>query len=338
MLVALGILLLIATAASLHFGAVAIPWSVWIAPLTGQSGQEAELTGATWVFWQLRAPRVVLALLVGAALSVAGALMQGMFRNPLADPGLVGVSSGAALGAVLMIVLGGQLGLPFGIASSFLLPVAALVGAWGVTFVILMLGSTRGVTSVATLLLAGIAINAFVGAVIGLCTFLADDAQLRSLNFWMLGSLGAASWTIVAATLPFCVILLVAAPWCARPLNAMTLGEAEAGHLGFHPERVKRWIIFLTAVGVGGCVAQTGIIGFIGLVIPHLIRLSIGPDHRWLLPASAVLGAALLAGADTLARVIVAPAEMPIGILTSAVGAPFFLLLLWRQRGKPGFQ
>jgi iron complex transport system permease protein len=322
--------------AALGFGAVSIPWTeipslFWNGISNERSGQHAI------VFWQLRLPRALLAVLVGASLAVAGAMMQGLFRNPLADPGLVGVSSGAALGAVLVIVLGESIPWTEPLRGPLLIPAAALLGAWIVTLLILRLGSANGTTSVATLLLAGIAINAFVGAVIGLCTFLADDAQLRSLNFWLLGSLGIASWQSLALTLPFCLVLLLAAPRCARPLNALSLGEAEGGHLGFRPQHTKLFVIFLTSIGVGGCVAQSGMIGFIGLVVPHLLRLLIGPDHRWLLPGSAVLGAALLLIADTIARTVVAPAEMPIGIITAAVGAPFFLALLWQQKRRIGW-
>jgi iron complex transport system permease protein len=329
-------LLLISFLTALGFGAVRIPWAEFPGLflsgfMNGDPGQHSV------VFWQLRLPRALLALLVGSSLAVAGAMMQGLFRNPLADPGLVGVSSGAALGAVLMIVVGESLSWLEPVRGPLLIPVAALLGAWVVTLLILRLGSQNGTTSVATLLLAGIAINAFVGAIIGLCTFLADDAQLRSLNFWMLGSLGIASWSSVLLTLPFCAVLLLSATRCARPLNAMSLGESEAGHLGFHPQRTKLFVIFLTSVGVGGCVAQSGMIGFIGLVVPHLLRLLIGPDHRWLLPASAVLGAALLLMADTIARTMVSPAEMPIGIITAAVGAPFFLALLWQQKRRIGW-
>ena len=329
----LGALFVLSLGAALGFGAVSIPWNEFPALLINRTSGTADGMHAL-VFWQLRLPRAALAALTGATLAVAGAMMQGLFRNPLADPGLVGVSSGAALGAVLMIVMGERLAVLEPLRGPLLVPMAALAGAWTVTFVILKLGSQGGTTSVATLLLAGIAINAFVGAVIGLCTFLADDAQLRSLNFWMLGSLGAASWGALWMTLPFCAILLFAAPRSARPLNALCLGESEAGHLGFHPQRLKLKVVLLTSIGVGGCVAQTGMIGFIGLVVPHLLRLSIGPDHRWLLPGSALLGACLLLVADTTARTVVAPAEMPIGILTAAVGAPFFLGLLWRQKSK----
>jgi iron complex transport system permease protein len=334
MLAGLLALLALGVVTGLAMGAASIPWADIPALFLRKLGWAGEPAAFEMVFWQLRLPRVLLALAVGSTLAVAGAMMQGLFRNPLADPGLVGVSSGAALGAVLMIVLGDRLVFLNFLQGPYLIPGAALLGAWIVTWLILKLGSYEGATSVATLLLAGIAINAFVGAIIGLCTFLATDAQLRSLNFWMLGSLGGASWSSLALVLPFCLILLVVAPCTARALNALSLGEAESGHLGFQPERLKLLIILLTSVGVGGCVAQTGMIGFVGLVVPHLLRLTIGPDHRWLLPGSAILGAGLLVIADTIARTIVAPAEMPIGIITAAVGAPFFLMLLWQQKKR----
>lgn len=328
----LGIILLVGVFTGLTLGAADISWGDVLAIFTRRLSGANEASPYELLFWQLRLPRVVMAVLVGASLSVAGAMMQGLFRNPLADPGLIGVSSGAALGAVVMIVLGNRIpGFEF-LQGPLLIPVAALLGAWAVTWMILQLGSQQGTTSVATLLLAGIAINAFVGAAIGLCTFLATDAQLRSLNFWMLGSLGAASWIGLALVLPFCVVLLAAAPATSRALNALSIGEAESAHLGFRPERLKLVVVLLTSIGVGGCVAQTGMIGFVGLVVPHLLRLLIGPDHRWLIPGSALLGAALLVIADTVARTILAPAELPIGIITAAVGAPFFLALLWQQK------
>lgn len=307
--------------------------SGFVALLAGDGASKASRPESV-IFWQLRLPRVLLAALVGASLSVAGALMQGLFRNPLADPGLIGVSSGSALGAVFAILFGGCLPILPVAAVPYAVPVAALAGAWSVTAVVLRLATHHGATVVATLLLAGIAINAFVGAAIGLATFLATDAQLRSLSFWMLGSLGGASWESFLLVFPFCAALLACAPRLAGALNAFSLGEAEAGHLGFRPDRVKRSIILLTALGVGGCVAQVGMIGFVGLVVPHLFRLAVGPDHRWLLPGSALLGAALLVVSDTLSRSLVAPAEIPVGIVTASAGAPFFLALLLRQKRR----
>jgi len=332
----LAIGLLVTAILSLGLGAVDIAprdvVSILWAKLSGAGGASIGIEG---VVWELRLPRVLLGILVGSALSVAGGLMQGLFRNPLADPALIGVSSGAALGAVFVIVLGGIL-FPSAqwLSDLRFLPVAAFAGALIVTFCIQRLTSTSGYTAVATLLLAGVAVNALVGAVIGLSTFLATDAQLRSLTFWTLGSLGGASWTTVAFAAPFCLGLVLTAPFFAPALNAIALGESEAGHLGFAVEKTKTLLIIVAAAGVGACVAFTGIIGFVGLVIPHLVRLWIGPNHRYLLPASALLGALLLTAADTCARTLAAPAELPIGILTAAVGGPFFLFMLLHQRKR----
>jgi iron complex transport system permease protein len=264
---------------------------------------------------------------------MAGAIMQGLFRNPLADPGLVGVSSGAAVGAVTVLVLGSVASVAW-LADERVLPLAAFLGALVTAAIVQSLSRSSGITSVATLLLAGIAVNALAGSLMGLGTFFSSDAQLRSLSFWMLGSLGAASWKTLLWTLPLCGVLLVGGMRYASTLNALALGEAEAGHLGVGVERMKRHLILLTAAGVGACVAFTGIIGFLGLVVPHLARLWLGPDHRTLLPASALLGAVLLVLADALARTLAAPAEIPIGILTSLFGSPFFLWMLLRERGR----
>lgn len=289
------------------------------------------------VLGAIRAPRVLLAILVGAALAVSGAAMQGLFRNPLADPALLGVSAGAALAAVSVIVLGATLlsGLT-GILGTATLPIAAFGGSLVATLLVHRLASRDGHTAVATLLLAGIAINAIAGAATGVLTFVADDNQLRTLTFWTMGSLGGATWSTVAVGAPLILAAIVLIPLHARALNAILLGESEARHLGFELERVKTVLVILVALAVGTAVALSGIIGFIGLVVPHLLRLTIGPDHRWLLPGSALLGAILLLGADLIARTLVAPAELPIGIVTALLGGPFFLWLL-ASRGGRGF-
>ncbi|MGE8296462.1 MAG: FecCD family ABC transporter permease [Pseudomonas sp.] len=289
--------------------------------------QQAEL-----ILAQIRLPRTVLGLTVGMVLALCGVAMQGLFRNPLADPGLVGVSSGAALGAAVAIVGGAALGgLPEAFAP-YLLSVCAFVGGLLVTGLVYRLGRRDGQTNVATMLLAGIALTALAGAAIGLFTYLADDATLRTLTFWNLGSLNGASyarlWPLLLATLAVALWL----PRRARALNALLLGESEARHLGFDVERLKRELVFCTALGVGAAVAAAGLIGFIGLVVPHLMRLLLGPDHRLLLPASALAGASLLLLADLVARLALAPAELPIGIVTALIGAPFFLYLLVRGR------
>lgn len=285
------------------------------------------------VLLAIRLPRVFLAILVGAGLSVSGASMQGLFRNPLADPGLIGVSSGAAVAAVTVIVFGAHLVPRFDELGHFLIQFAAFGGSIGATFFVYRISTRYGKTSVATMLLAGIAINALAGAGTGFMTLYADDTQLRDITFWTLGSIGGATWSTFSVVAPFILIGLVLTPFIARPLNAMLLGEREAQHLGINTEKLKIKIVYLTGLMVGVAVAITGIIGFVGLVVPHLLRITFGPDHRLLLPGSALLGATLLLGADLIARTILAPAELPIGLVTASVGAPFFLwLLLHNQR------
>lgn len=334
--IALGLLLVLALWLSLALGPVSLPLGDTLraalrllgVPLAADASvQQAEL-----ILAQIRMPRTLLGLTVGMVLALCGVAMQGLFRNPLADPGLVGVSSGAALGAAVAIVGGAAFGgLPEAFAP-YLLSACAFVGGLLVTALVYRLGRRDGQTNVATMLLAGIALTALAGAAIGLFTYLADDATLRTLTFWNLGSLNGASyarlWPLLLATLAVALWL----PRRARALNALLLGESEARHLGFDVERLKRELVFCTALGVGAAVAAAGLIGFIGLVVPHLMRLLVGPDHRLLLPASALAGASLLLLADLVARLALAPAELPIGIVTALIGAPFFLYLLVRGR------
>ncbi|KAB1069980.1 FecCD family ABC transporter permease [Methylobacterium planeticum] len=302
-----------------------------ILDLLVRGGSDPALARDALVILNIRLPRTLLGFLVGAGLAVSGALMQGLFRNPLADPALVGVSAGAGLAAAVVIVLGDRLlqalGLP-GPLPYAVLPAAAFLGGLAATLGLSLVATRAGRTSVATMLLAGIALGALTGAMTGLLVYASDDRQLRDLTFWSLGSLGGASWAKVAATAPAILPVLVAVPFLGRGLNALVLGEAEAFHLGIPVERLKRTAILLVAVAVGASVAAAGVIGFIGLVVPHALRLLIGPEHRRLLPASALLGGALLVLADVAARLVVAPAELPIGIVTALVGAPVFLWLL----------
>jgi len=283
----------------------------------------------------IRLPRVVLGIMVGGGLALSGTLMQGLFRNPLADPGLIGVSSGAALMAAATIVVGGPviawLALPKAVMP-FVLPVAAFIGGMAATVLIHQLARRDGETEIATMLLAGIAVAAITGAAIGYLSFLSDDRQLRDLTFWTLGSLGGSSWRSVMAMAVFMVPAVIATPLLANTLNALILGEREAGHLGINVERHKKMIIAVSALAVGASVAAAGIIGFVGLVVPHLVRLMLGADHRYVLPGSALLGASLLLICDLVARVVVAPAELPIGVVMSALGGPFFLWMLRRRR------
>jgi len=302
-----------------------------LAPLPAEHARDAAVLGV------VRAPRVLMAALVGAGLGVAGAAMQGLFRNPLADPGLIGVSAGAALAAVAAIVLGGSVfGAAAGLLGLWLLPLAAFAGGLAATLLMARLGTVGGVASVATLLLAGVAVNALAGALTGVLIFMADDRQVRDITFWTLGSLAGARWVqlpVVLALVGLPALLLCA---LARPLNALLLGEAEAFHLGIRVEAVKRLAVVLAAIAVAAGVAFTGLIGFVGLVVPHLVRLGFGADHRLVLPGAALLGAALLVLADLLARSLVAPAELPVGVVTALLGAPFFLWLLRRRAAGGG--
>ncbi|WP_028239850.1 FecCD family ABC transporter permease [Stutzerimonas azotifigens] len=333
--IALGLLLALALWGSLALGPVSLPLGETLQAalrLLGLPLGGSELNQAQLIVGQIRMPRTLLGLAVGAVLALCGVAMQGLFRNPLADPGLIGVSSGAALGAAIAIVGGAAFGgIPEAIAP-YLLSLCAFVGGLAVTALVYRLGRRDGLTSVVTMLLAGIALNALAFACIGLFTYLADDATLRTLTFWNLGSLNGASY---ARLWPLLLVAFAVALWLprrARALNALLLGESEARHLGFEVERLKRELVFCTALGVGAAVAAAGMIGFIGLVVPHLVRLLVGPDHRVLLPASMLAGASLLLLADLAARLVLAPAELPIGIVTALIGAPFFLYLLIRGR------
>ena len=284
------------------------------------------------VIMEVRLPRAALGFLVGAALAVSGAVMQGLFRNPLADPGIVGVSSGASLGAVTSIVLGATVLAPLTLALGvFALPVMAFVGSLAVTFVLYRLGTRDGETQIATMLIAGIAIAALAMALTGLLIYMADDRQLRDITFWSLGSLAGATWQKAGVAAVIILPALVAVPFLARGLNAFTLGEAAAFHMGVPVQRFKRVAIVMVAAATGVSVALSGGIGFVGMIVPHVIRLAAGPDHRFLLPASALLGGSLLLAADMISRVVVAPAELPIGILTALIGAPFFLWILLKD-------
>jgi iron complex transport system permease protein len=262
--------------------------------------------------------------------------MQGLFRNPLADPGLIGVSSGAALAAVATIALGATPALAWmKIFGFYALPIAAFFGGLVTSLALVWIANRGGALSVATLLLSGVAIAAIAGALTGLIAYVSDDRELRDLTLWSMGSLSGSSWTKVIAVLPFAAALALIAPSLTRALNGFLLGEAEAYHLGIAVEQVKRVIVVTTAAAVGAAVAVAGIVGFVGLVVPHFARLLTGPDHRMVLPLSAVLGAALVVGADVVARIVVAPAELPLGIVMAAVGGPVFLHLVL-SRGVAG--
>lgn len=290
-------------------------------------------TIAATVLLDIRLPRTLLAAFVGAALAVSGAIMQGLFRNPLADPGIIGVSAGAALAAAIVIVLGETAARPVIDAfGPFALPIAAFFGGLATTLILVSLISRHGYLGTAMLLLAGIAIAAFAGACMGLLAFVSDDQTLRDMTLWQLGSLSGSSWIKVTAVIPFAILLVFVLPMIVRGLDGLLLGEAEAYHLGVNVETTKYIAIFVTAAAVGAAVAVAGIIGFLGIVVPHAVRLVVGPGHAHLLPLSAIVGAALLIVADTIARVIAAPAELPIGIVMAFIGAPIFLHLILERR------
>lgn len=342
LLAALFVLLIAACILSVCVGAVKISasefWSI-IAYRTGISDHVGFSPQQEAVFLNIRLPRVLLGALVGGTLAIAGSAMQGLFRNPLAEPGLIGISSGASLFAVIIIVLEHRF---FGFMTAafgyYALAIAAFVGACVTTFVVYRLAVGNGKADITTLLLAGIAINALAGSFTGLLTYMATDDQLRNITFWTLGSLGGASWRTLSGIIPFVSVSLVVLPFFAKPLNALALGESQAGHMGINVGLIKKLIIVTATLGVGASVAVSGMIGFIGLVIPHILRMAFSADHRLVIPGSALLGASVLVLADVVARTIFAPAELPIGILTAIIGAPVFIYIIMVERRKRGIR
>lgn len=282
------------------------------------------------VLWTIRLPRVLLSLGIGAALGLSGAALQGIFRNPLADPTLIGVSAGAAVGAVGSIVLGFT---ALGIWST---PIAAFVGALMTTGTVFTLAYRNGRVEVLTLVLCGVGVNALAFAAVGLLTSIATDSQLRNVSFWQLGSVGGATWEFVAAAAPFIGLGLVLLPRFARQLDLFVLGEREARHLGVNVERTRLLVVVLASLAAGAGVAVAGVLSFVGLVVPHVVRLVHGPGHRVLLPASALGGAAVLTFADLVARTAAVPREIPLGVVTAIIGAPVFLVLLRRTQRRDG--
>ncbi len=333
---ALVLMLLVTTVLSVGIGALYVtPYEIGLILAKSLGYSVAVDTTKEAILLAIRLPRVCLAILIGAGLAVSGAAIQGLFRNPLADPGLIGISSGASLAAVTMIVLEVKLFQTLsGVLGMYALSVVAFAGACATAFLVYRIARVAGKDVITTMLLTGIAINALSGAITGIMTYLATDEQLRNITFWSLGSLGGASWTSVLAILPFTVIALIGIPRLAKALNLLALGESQASMLGVNLKRIKRQVIIFSTMAVGTSVAVAGIIGFVGLVVPHLIRLGAGSDHRRVLTGSALGGAIVLTLADSLARTVVAPAELPIGILTALVGTPVFLWILFRERRR----
>ncbi len=338
--IGLAVLLSVIAVLSLAIGPTGISLSALPHALSASLGYATDAASARdrLVLIDLRLPRTLLAAFVGAALSTSGAMMQGLFRNPLADPGLIGVSSGAAVAAVATIVLGHGIAAPiiapFGI---YALPLAAFAGGLITTIILVAIAARHGQLAVGTLLLAGIAVGALASSISGIIVYASDDRELRDLTLWTMGSLSGASWQKVFAITPFAIVLAVLVPRLTSGLNGFLLGEAEAMHLGIDTERTKRITIAATAAAVGAAVAVAGVIGFVGLVVPHIMRLIAGPDNRVVLPGSALLGAALVIVADIIARMALRPAELPIGIVLALVGAPVFLHLILR-RGVGGLE
>lgn len=300
-------------------GAARVEWQHW----QWRAWQNPEAA----ILWHIRLPRLCLAAIVGAGLGASGAAMQGLFRNPLADPGLLGIANGAALAVAISLI---AIPSSWGLLGLYSISIAAFCGGL-ICCIVIFLFARRSGGGVAALLLAGLAINALCGAAIGFLTYLSDDQQLRSLSFWTMGSLGGALWTQIAVCCSVLIPALLLLTRSARQLDVLQLGDRSAEYLGIDPRQLQRRTVILAALIVGSCVAVSGVIGFVGLLVPHLLRMLIGPQHRWLLPGSALLGALLLLAADTLARTVVAPAELPVGVITSLLGAPYFLYLLISQ-------
>jgi len=322
------ILLPVVALFSLTVGTVSISWLEALGAIFGNASSAQIDT----ILFDIRLPRILLAIFVGAVLASTGAVMQGLFRNPLADPSLIGVSSGASVGASIMIVTAGGAIQGGALVGLSLVSIGAFVGGFLATLLVYRLATSGMGTSVTTMLLAGIAIGALAGALNSLLSYFSDNDMLRQISLWQMGNLSGASWLKVSIMGVVAVLLMSLFPRDSKALNALLLGESEARHLGINVQWVKRRLIALTALGVGVSVDVAGLVGFVGLIMPHIIRLMIGPDHRWLIPASGLAGAVLLVIADSLARVVVIPAELPTGILTAILGAPFFVILLLQQR------
>ncbi|GDX14639.1 MAG: FecCD family ABC transporter permease [Ilumatobacteraceae bacterium] len=322
-------LLTVTTLLSLATGAFRISLSDLFGIIGDGPSRDTSEVVAHNVFWQVRLPRIVLAIIVGASLAVAGVIMQGIFRNPLAEPATVGVSAGAAVGAVIAIIVGLNQ-LPLGVQ------LAAFLGGTLSTALVYVLSRSDGKTEVVTLILTGIAINAFAGAVIGFAVFVADDDEIRSVTFWSLGTLGLATWKAVGLVIPLALLGMAMSAKFARVLDTLALGDRPATHLGVRVEPVRLQAIAVVGLLASSAVAATGMIAFVGLLVPHIMRIVLGPRHRHLLWTAALLGASVTLLADLAARSLLSPAELPLGVVTALIGAPFFLLLLRSTRRSQG--
>jgi iron complex transport system permease protein len=322
---------------SLGMGAMNIPIKEIIKILLTKTGLFTYQVNDQYeaVLTVVRTPRVIMSVLAGAALGISGAAIQGIFRNPLAEPGLIGISSGASLMSALVITLETTLlsGLS-NILGYYLLVFGAFAGAGIAAAIIYQLSKNDGKANITTMLLAGIAINAMAGALTGLVSYMSDEQQLRSITFWMLGSLSGTTWPLVYCAAPFIIFALILLPVYGKKLNAFVLGESQANHIGMRTAGIKWRVVTICTLAVGTTVAVAGIIGFVGLLVPHSVRLIGGVDNRYVLPASALLGAVALTVSDMLARTLVAPLELPIGVITALLGTPVFLYILIRDKKK----
>lgn len=337
-LLSLSVLLVVVALFALTIGAVTIPFGDVSVIVLRKLGllSSTEVDGIhEVVINSIRIPRILMTMLVGGALGISGAALQGLFRNPLVEPGLIGVSGGSAAAVVLVIVFGATLALPAtGLVHDSILSASSFIGGIVVTIIVLRLSTLRGKTSISAMILVGVALNAFAGALIGLSIFYADENQLRTFTFWTLGDLGGATNQKLLIAAPILILSSIVLSSFSRNLNAIAMGEAEAYHLGVNVEFTKKMIIIFSALAVGVSVSLAGMIGFVGLIIPHLIRVLFQSDNKIVLPASFLGGAILLLAADIIARTIVQPAELPIGIVTALLGAPFFIMLLVQAKNK----
>jgi iron complex transport system permease protein len=314
--------------------------ATFVAERAGWVVADARHTLGRNVFFELRLPRVLMSGLTGAILGVSGTLMQGLFRNPIVEPGLAGTSAGAALGAALVFVLGAGTMVSFTtVAGAFAVPLLAFGGAFAATIIVYRVSASFGKVNVFTLLLAGIAINAVCAAGTGFLSYIARDPQARNITFWNLGTFTTADWRAVSIVAPAFVICFAWASRSGKSLNALMLGEDEAALLGIDPDRLVWRLLLVNTVMVAAATAMVGVIAFVGLIVPHVLRMLRSSDYTFLLPASALLGAGIMEVVDVVARVIIPPAELPVGIITAIVGAPVFLWILLRQQrqGSSGF-
>lgn len=334
--------LIVLTIVSAGTGAVHLSWKEIIDLMRHRFGADIQVNSIhEGLFFQIRLPRTFLCILVGASLSVSGAMMQSLFRNPIVEPGLIGTSAGSAFGAAMLIVLGQyRFFQSFSFLGDLLMPVCAFIGGLIATFLVYYFSASLNRVNISIMILAGIAINAIAAGGTGFLSYIARDPQARSITFWNLGSVSGANWQSVSIVAVSTIVGFVLSLRFAKSLNALQLGDAEAGYLGINTERLKIFVILVNTLLVSVATSMVGIIAFVGLIVPHLLRLLKGSDNRYLLIGSALLGAIVLISTDMVCRTVIAPAEMPIGIVTAFIGAPVFLWLLYHFRNnqqKGGF-